>query len=570
MAYKILTKNGINNTNIDGARDCYFNTGMRDGIVKGTLNEGTFSSNASNSVYLDTCELRIAGHRILIDEAVYQTFSNKPSSDKRYSFIAQVIVDDSSNVSFSIIIQDANTNLIKNNLYANQNGAGTYQVEIGRFTQLTDGTITDVIRTIDVITGGSGANGDYIVIGEVTTTMLDSGIDAEVDIENVTDENGNKKTNFNFAIPKTAGSIVNINGNQVSEVNFSGDPQTQIDTNINSIDNIINNSTKIRNSYGGSSTGLNSSSTYGGSSGSGATTTVGFSGGMFSSSQAGGAVGRGATSGDGFSGGYDAKTVGTSGNVINAIQLGTGTNTQEKTMQVYGDNIYDANTHTLKSQNISVNNVNVASQNDIANIKNQIWDLIYDDVLTSANVSAVKIHNFLDFANYDYKIEYMYLGVKTFASLQNKLSFINTSGDIVNVPVNTWCRFSTDNNFAFSGGTVEGVITPSGYGASHQNRQVIDYGVDGNDGSGAVFFTGEYVPSFDEYGNYNIQYKTESSRNSNWCQQKFMYSGCVVFDGTNDLDISGIYISEASDSLIKNTNNYIKIYRRLGGWNKFN
>lgn len=231
MAYKILTKNGVNNSNIDGARDCYFNTGMRDGIVKGAFNEGTFASNSSNSVYLDTCELRISGHRILIDEAIYQTFSNRPSVDKRYSFIAQIVVDDSSNVSFSIIIQDANTNLIKNNLYSNENGSGTYQVEIGRFTQLTDGTITDVIRTIDIITGNGNIDVDYIRIGQVITNMLETSFDAEVDIENVINENtGLKETNFTFSIPKSAGSVINVGGEQVDSVNFTSDPQTQIST----------------------------------------------------------------------------------------------------------------------------------------------------------------------------------------------------------------------------------------------------------------------------------------------------------------------------------------------------
>ena len=60
MSYKILTKNGIDNSNIDGARGEYFNSGMRDGIVQGVLNEGTFIASSSNVISLDTCELRIA------------------------------------------------------------------------------------------------------------------------------------------------------------------------------------------------------------------------------------------------------------------------------------------------------------------------------------------------------------------------------------------------------------------------------------------------------------------------------------------------------------------------------
>ena len=228
MSYKILTKNGIDNTNIDGARAEYFNSGMRDGIVKGALNEGVFIANASNSISFDSCELRIAGHRVLIDEAIFKTFSNKPSGNTRFSFIAQIVINDNRDVEFSIIIQSSNTKLIQDDLYKNLNGSGTYQVEIGRFTQLTDGTITDVIRTIDVITGNGNLENEYIRIGKVTTTTLDTGINAEVDVENVVNEDtGLKETNFNFGIPQ--GSIIKINGEKQSEVEFSSDPQTQLD-----------------------------------------------------------------------------------------------------------------------------------------------------------------------------------------------------------------------------------------------------------------------------------------------------------------------------------------------------
>lgn len=242
MSYKILTKNGIDNSNIDGARGEYFNSGMRDGIVQGVLNEGTFIASSSNVISLNTCELRIAGHRIVIDEPVYHTFSNAPSTDTRYAFVAQIVVDDNQNVDFSLFVQTANTPLIQNDLYKNITGAGTYQVEIGRFTLLNTLEIVDVAKTIDTITGAGGVDGTYIRIGEVTTTMLDAGLDAEVDIENVTNQTtGLKETNFNFSIPKTAGSVVNVDGQQVASVNFVSDPQTQI----TSLNNNLNTKTTV-------------------------------------------------------------------------------------------------------------------------------------------------------------------------------------------------------------------------------------------------------------------------------------------------------------------------------------
>ena len=204
MSYKILTKNGIDNTNIDGARGEYFNSGMRDGIVQGALNEGLFTATANNIISLDTCELRIAGHRIVIDEPVYHTFTNAPSSDTRYAFVAQIVVDANQNVDFSLFVQSADTPLIQNDLYKTINGSGTYQVEIGKFTLTTSLSIEDVIRTIDVITGGIGkGNVGKINIGNVTTQTLDPDIDAEVDVDDRYEEDeGKEYLDFKFSIPK--------------------------------------------------------------------------------------------------------------------------------------------------------------------------------------------------------------------------------------------------------------------------------------------------------------------------------------------------------------------------------
>ena len=204
MAYKILTKNGIDNSNIDGARGEYFNSGMRDGIVQGVLNEGTFIASSSNVISLDTCELRIAGHRIVIDEPVYHTFSNAPSSDTRYAFVAQIIVGSDQSVEFSLFVQAASTPLIQNDLYKTISGAGTYQVEIGRFTLTTGLVIEDIVRTIDIITGGTGkGSGSTINIGTVTTQTLDPDVDAEVDVsERYEEDEGKEYLDFQFGIPK--------------------------------------------------------------------------------------------------------------------------------------------------------------------------------------------------------------------------------------------------------------------------------------------------------------------------------------------------------------------------------
>lgn len=209
MSYKILTKNGIDNSNIDGARGEYFNSGMRDGIVQGALNEGLFTATASNIISLDTCELRIAGHRIVIDEPVYHTFTNAPSSDTRYAFVAQIVVDANQNVDFSLFVQSADTPLIQNDLYKTINGSGTYQVEIGKFTLTTSLSIEDVIRTIDMITGGVGASSN-VNIGNVTTEKIDYSLNAEVDINPRYDDTTKKEyIDVDFRLPIDLTDILN-------------------------------------------------------------------------------------------------------------------------------------------------------------------------------------------------------------------------------------------------------------------------------------------------------------------------------------------------------------------------
>lgn len=231
MAYKILTKNGIDNSNIDGARGEYFNSGMRDGIVQGVLNEGTFIASSSNVISLGTCELRIAGHRIVIDEPVYHTFTNAPSSDTRYAYVAQIIVGNDQSVDFSLFIQTASTPLIQNDLYKTISGAGTYQVEIGRFTLTTGLVIEDVVRTIDVITGGTGkGSGSTINVGTITTQTLDPDVDAEVDVsERYEEDEGKEYLDFQFGIPKGDKGDKGDTGTSITNAT-AGTPTTSGDT----------------------------------------------------------------------------------------------------------------------------------------------------------------------------------------------------------------------------------------------------------------------------------------------------------------------------------------------------
>lgn len=228
MSYKILTNNNVDNSGVDGARAEFFNSGMRDGIVQGALNEGTFVASSSNVISLDTCELRISGHRIVIDEPFYQTLTTSPSTDTRYSLIAHVVVSDNYDVSFALFAQAASTPLIQDNLFSTTSGIGTYEVEIGRFTHKTDGTITDVVRTIDVITGGTGSGiGGTINVGNVTTEKIEPNLNAEVDIDTRYNEEQEKDyLDFKFSLPidmtdtiQTADTALRNSQNAISTAN---------------------------------------------------------------------------------------------------------------------------------------------------------------------------------------------------------------------------------------------------------------------------------------------------------------------------------------------------------------
>lgn len=236
MNYKVLTKNGVNNTNIDGARMNNFAAGMRNGVIKGALNECELKTNASNSVYVDTGVLLIQGHPIVINEPIYQTFANQPTGDERYAFIAKITVnwtddenaDKRADVNCNISVQNADKELRQDDLFATATGAGVYEVEIGRFTVLTTGVITDLTRTLDAITGGSDASGDtYWQVGEITTNTLPAGSKAEFDME-YNEETG--AYDITIGIPKgIAGTTIIVGSEIVKQVEFNSDPQMQID-----------------------------------------------------------------------------------------------------------------------------------------------------------------------------------------------------------------------------------------------------------------------------------------------------------------------------------------------------
>ena len=181
---------------------------------------------------------------------------------------------------------------------------------------------------------------------------------------------------------------------------LSGLNTTNKDTVVEGINSIVNNTTLIKNSTNGFAGGYNATSDGGGAVGNGAESQHGFAGGYNAVSDGGGAVGKGAESEYGFAGGYEAVSDGggaaginaksgdgfsggmsaqvsqdTDGAYIDAIQLGTGTNSNEKTLQVYDYQVtaYDSENNTKYLKDVGdLSGLNTVNKSDIVSSINEL------------------------------------------------------------------------------------------------------------------------------------------------------------------------------------------------------
>jgi len=149
------------------------------------------------------------------------------------------------------------------------------------------------------------------------------------------------------------------------------------------ISKIVDNTTRIKNSSGGFVGGLSAMTTTGGSVGYNARSTTGFAGGNNARTETGGAIGEQTRAGAGFAGGYRARTILEDGTLIDAVQLGTGSNRNPKTVQFYDDTIYDANTHklgeALSLASIPINTLILRSDNvSPASYYGGVWERVYN------------------------------------------------------------------------------------------------------------------------------------------------------------------------------------------------
>lgn len=259
MSYRILTKNSVDNTNIDGARQNHFNAGMRSGIVKGALNECSVTSPSSSLITIGTGELRISGHQVVIEETEQIQLTTIPQSTTNYSIIAEISVDDAGTPTFRMFIQPQNAGLTENNLFTSVNGSGIYQIRLANFTQSSSGTISSLERVADLISGitkeqienaidvASNALSQSNTALSNSSTAISTANTALSNSQSAITGSNNANTTANTALTQSStalntandalnrvvdglGTKVSVGGTTQSTINFASDPQTQINS----------------------------------------------------------------------------------------------------------------------------------------------------------------------------------------------------------------------------------------------------------------------------------------------------------------------------------------------------
>ena len=200
MSYKILEQNGIDNENVDGGAFNNFAAGGRDGIVGGVLSECALAA-AGSTVSISPGLIMLHGIRVKVTGIETLSLSSVPIKPTSYQVVAQVTLASNGDVDFSIFIRTPQP-LVQDPLY--QNNVGVYQAELASFTHNSDGTISNLTKTLDIIYG-SGGGSVNIEVGTVTTETLDAGLDADFDVTIRNGEGTNKiLLDFDAKIPRGA------------------------------------------------------------------------------------------------------------------------------------------------------------------------------------------------------------------------------------------------------------------------------------------------------------------------------------------------------------------------------
>jgi hypothetical protein len=170
MYFKILESNGVENKNTDGGAFNNFTAGGESGVVSNVLDECIITA-SGNTLTVATGLLLISGIRVKLTTPATISLQGTPAMMTNYLLVAKVELLQDETIKFVI---DARTNqtLIKDNLY--KQDKGIYEIELARFTHNTNGSISNLVRTVKILTGKSFSN-DIIKDGDGTKVLNNKG-----------------------------------------------------------------------------------------------------------------------------------------------------------------------------------------------------------------------------------------------------------------------------------------------------------------------------------------------------------------------------------------------------------
>lgn len=186
---KILTKNGVENTNIDGARANYISTGRQIGVLKDVLNETNLFTLTDSYIVLNPCELVVLGHRVVITEPEYLTTADTVSFKTPYFLIADLSVTEES-VDFRLYLQNSTSGVGTPKWFNTVSGEGRCIFILCRFYR-TGAYNHDLTRYVEPILGSvkiaqtTGDSEDAVMSQKATADAIDKGLPEKVRESNI-------------------------------------------------------------------------------------------------------------------------------------------------------------------------------------------------------------------------------------------------------------------------------------------------------------------------------------------------------------------------------------------------
>ena len=176
--------------------------------------------------------------------------------------------------------------------------------------------------------------GGGIVLNGARDPGLEKAINEEIAARKAADEALDEKKTDKPTLSSDTESI-NIDTNSGNKVTVLTDK---------GVSTLVSGKADKSNHFGGFEGGSSASTQSGGAVGNYAISSIGGAVGSAAKTAMGGSIGANTMSGNGFSGGFGAKTI-KDNTVVDAVQLGTGTNPNPKTIQVYDKQLMDADGH---------------------------------------------------------------------------------------------------------------------------------------------------------------------------------------------------------------------------------